>query len=315
MADRRMTRRRTWLEVIFVSPSERRLRAGWRLLCQVVLQLGFTVVAGVVLILVYRGSLTGYNLSSPPSLALAELGEVASITISVYLARRLLDRRSFVGLGLRLRPRALIDLGAGLGISMLMMGLIFFASWALGWLTLNSFAWVAEPLESVGLSALAYLLVFVAVGWNEELMSRGYLLQTIASGLTPFWGLMISSAVFGALHLANPHASWVAVAGILLAGLFLGYAYLRTGQLWLSIGLHIGWNFFEGVVFGFPVSGLTTYHLARISVSGPTAWTGGAFGPEAGLMVIPAVAVGAGLVYLYTRGQSHVEVAGPGRPV
>jgi len=132
-------------------------------------------------------------------------------------------------------------------------------------------------------------------------MSRGYHMQTLGSGLTLTWGWILSSAVFGALHLANPHASFVAAAGILFAGLLLGYAYLRTGQLWLSMGLHTGWNFFEGVVFGFPVSGLPFYHLTRISVNGPVMWTGGEFGPEAGLIVLPAILLGFGLIYLMTR--------------
>ena len=104
----------------------------------------------------------------------------------------------------------------------------------------------------------------------------------------------------------NPGASWVSTLGILLAGLFLALPYLLTRQLWLSIGLHIGWNFFEGVVFGFPVSGLPFYRLMRTSITGPETWTGGAFGPEAGLVLIPSLALGAALIFLYSkhRGQA-----------
>jgi hypothetical protein len=64
--------------------------------------------------------------------------------------------------------------------------------------------------------------------------------------------------------------------------------------------MHRGWNFFEGVVFGFPVSGLDIYPLTRIQVEGPELWTGGAFGPEAGLIVIPALILGGVLIYFYT---------------
>ena len=184
-----------------------------------------------------------------------------------------------------------------------MMGLIFLAEYSFGWLRVAGFAWQSQRAPEVLLNASTFLLICLIVGWNEELMSRGYHLQTVASGTNIWWGWFLSSTVFGLLHLANPNANWMAVAGIFLAGVFLGYAYIRTGQLWLSIGLHTGWNFFEGVVFGFPVSGLAFYPLPRIVVQGPTGWTGGEFGPEAGMVLVPALLVGFLLVFLYTRGR------------
>jgi hypothetical protein len=126
-------------------------------------------------------------------------------------------------------------------------------------------------------------------------------LQNIAEGLNPWWGLFLSSFWFGAAHWLNPSASWKSSAGIFLAGIFLAYGYLRTKQLWLPIGLHIGWNFFEGTVFGFPVSGLSLYSIVRTSITGPEYWTGGGFGPEAGLILLPALLLGTILVYVYSR--------------
>jgi hypothetical protein len=212
-----------------------------------------------------------------------------------------LDKRTFGSLGLNLNRQAILDIVSGIGIAFVMMGLIFSSEMVLGWLTLEPFAWTIEPIQNVFAQVILFFLLFIVVAWNEELMSRGYHLQTIASGINLQWGLIISSAIFGILHLANPHATWISAAGIFFAGLFLGYAYIRTQQLWLSIGLHIGWNFFEGVIFGFPVSGLDIYHLTRIHVIGPEIWTGGAFGPEAGAILLPAIIFGACLVYLYTR--------------
>jgi len=228
-------------------------------------------------------------------------------TGSVYIARRWLDRKSFESLGLKLNQQALFDVIAGIGIAFVQMGFIYILMLGLNWLTFEGFAWEFDPINVVVTGVLTFFVAFMFVGWNEELFSRGYHLQTIASGTNLFWGVIISSAIFGALHLANPSATWVSTAGIFFAGIYLAYGYLRTKQLWLPIGLHIGWNFCEGVVFGFPVSGLDIYALTRIEVTGPEIWTGGPFGPEAGLIVLPSLLLGAGLIYWFTKNRETMK--------
>lgn len=290
---------RSFFSIIFLSPDERRLRAGWRLLIQTVLFLALTVIASLLVGTI--AYILRADVSGALYFVLNILVKLIAVTLSIYLARRFLDKRSFTSLGFKLDRFILPDLLAGIVITFVVMGLIFAALWALGWLTFQSFAWNVDPLPHVMLQTVEFLFIFILVGWSEELLSRGYHLQTIASGMNLFWGVVISSAVFGLLHLGNPNATWVSAAGIFFAGLFLAYGYVRTKQLWLPIGLHIGWNFFEGVVFGFPVSGLDIYPLMRIRVQGPEIWTGGAFGPEAGLIVLPALALGAVIIYFYTR--------------
>jgi membrane protease YdiL (CAAX protease family) len=284
---------RSTLARIFFSPGEPRLRAGWRLLIQTLLIFVFGIVFGLV------AALFGQIPDSLSSLW-GQILNFLIITSSVYVARRWLDKRSFESLGLKLDRHTLLDLLTGIGITFLQMGFIYILMSALGWLTFEGFAWEFDPVNVVISNVLLFFVIFLFVGWNEELLSRGYHLQTIASGLNLFWGVIISSAIFGVLHLGNPNATWVSAAGIFFAGVFLAYGYVRTKQLWLPIGLHIGWNFFEGVGFGFPVSGLDIYALTRIAVHGPELWTGGAFGPEAGLIVLPALILGGVLIYLYT---------------
>ncbi len=286
--------KRSFLRNVFLSPDEPRLRAGWRLLLQTLLLFLFGMVFGIVAIIF--GGL-------PESLG-PLVGQILNffiITSSVYVARRWLDKRSFESLGLQFDKHTLFDILAGMSITFVQMGFIYVVMLSLGWLTFEGFAWEFDPINTVITGVLTFLAIFLLVGWNEELLSRGYHLQTIASGLNLFWGVVISSAVFGLLHLGNPNATWVSAVGIFFAGVYLAYGYIRTKQLWLPIGLHIGWNFFEGVVFGFPVSGLDIYALTRITVHGPELWTGGAFGPEAGLIVLPSLIVGGLLIYLYTR--------------
>ena len=282
-----------FLRTIFISPDEPRLRAGWRLLLHLFI-IAFVGIAFNYLFKLIPISFGGGMLES-------KLSELFVLTLAIYLARRFLDRRSFVSLGLKLDKKTGLDLLAGIVITFLLMGFIYLIEYGMGWLTFEGFAWDVEPASRVTLNLLGVFGLFILVGWNEELLSRGYQLQNLADGLNLTWGVIISSSVFDLLHLGNPNATWASVAGIFFAGVFLAYAYVRTGQLWLSIGLHIGWNFFEGAIFGFPVSGLDIYPLTKITVTGPELWTGGAFGPEAGLVVLPALALGAGLIYWYSR--------------
>jgi membrane protease YdiL (CAAX protease family) len=285
---------------IFLSPDEPRLRAGWRLLLQsgIVLMLGFCLnVIAVVFLPSFRVLL---RVLQPEHMLLGAIAETFIITASVFFARRILDKRSIESLGLKLNMQALFDILMGIFITLLQMGLIWFLMAQLGWITFQGFAWEFDPPSLVIRNTLLFFAIFILVGWNEELLSRGYHLQTIASGLNLFWGVTISSAIFGLMHVFNPGATWISTAGIFFAGLFFAFGYLRTRQLWLPMGMHLGWNFSEGVVFGFPVSGLDIYSLTRIQVHGPELWTGGAFGPEAGMIVLPALGLGVILIYLHT---------------
>jgi hypothetical protein len=149
--------------------------------------------------------------------------------------------------------------------------------------------------------------LFTFVSWQEELLTRGYWLQNLSAGLSQSLGVLLSSAVFALAHWFNPNLNWQALLGLFLAGLFLAYGYLRTRQLWLPIGLHLGWNFFEGTLFGFPVSGQYQYQLIRQTVTGPDLITGGSFGPEAGLVLLPVLVLGAAGIYYYTKNRNPAQ--------
>ena len=299
MTELEPTLKRPFLKNIFLSPDEPRLRAGWRLVIQTIVLIALAFCAGIPISLLFL--IPGLELPDGLFLALNQVIELIAITGSVFLAVRFLDKRSISSIGLKFDKWPGLDIVAGIVITFFMMGFIYLIQWALGWLTFDGFAWETDDLLTVLGGAVGMFIVFTLVGWNEELLSRGYHLQTLASGLNLFWGVLISSAVFGVLHLGNPNATWISAAGIFFAGLFLATGYLTTRQLWLSIGLHIGWNFFEGVVFGFPVSGLDIYRLMHITVDGPELWTGGAFGPEAGLVVLPGLVLGVVLILVYGK--------------
>lgn len=282
---------------IFLSPEEKRLRAGWRLSLHTFL-LGLVGSIFLIISLFIPGAFWGENTDTD---LLALIIELVSILVATWLARRFIDRRSFRSLGLNISRQSWIDLGIGFFIPALLMGLIFITELLFGWTTFEGWAWQGESPGTVALGLFSGFFAFVLVGFSEEILSRGYHLQNLRDGLNLGWALLISSGIFALLHSANPNSSWISTIGILFAGFFLAYGWIRTGQLWLSIGLHIGWNFFEGNVFGFPVSGLSTFRMIHHTTTGPDIITGGAFGPEAGLVVLPAMALGILLIHLYTK--------------
>ena len=271
-----------------------RLRSAWRIAGQTALLLFFSVLLALPL-----GILQGIGAIDGPMIRLAaQAAGMAGMVASVAAARWLFDRRSMGSLGLERKAQSAPDLVAGFLIAGGMMAAIFGLLWAAGWLAVER---VAPATANTAGALLQMLGAFIAVGFVEELYVRGYLFQNLADGLNAGWALAISSLVFALGHLANPHINGLAIAGLTLAGVFLAAAYLLTRQLWLPIGLHIGWNFFEGAIFGFPVSGLGGFHWIEARVSGPALITGGEFGPEAGLILLPALLIGLWLIYRWGR--------------
>ncbi|HEY44399.1 MAG TPA: CPBP family intramembrane metalloprotease [Anaerolineae bacterium] len=288
---------RSFFTRLFISPSEPRLRAGWRLLLHALLIEGIAIIV----FLLYMAVINFLSLEiGDETINVAGL-QLLIIALATWIARRYLDRRSFRSLGFKWDTLSLRDLAFGFFVPALLMGSIFALEWWVGWLRIERVMW-KEPSPSTLISVLNVLVAFIAVGFYEELLFRGYRLQNLIEGLNLPWALVISSALFALAHLPNPHSSWASTLGLFAAGFFMAYGWIRTGRLWLSIGLHIGWNFFEGPIFGFPVSGLNFSQMIHQSNVGPVLITGGVFGPEAGLVILPAMAVGALMIWVYTGG-------------
>lgn len=285
---------RSMIRKIFMSPDEKRLRAGWRLLVHLLSIIIFTILFAIPFGI--ASEITGIDMNF-----LSQFAFGASVILSTWAVRKWIDKRSFTSLGLKRDSRWWKDILIGIGIAAVLHALILAAHLGTGWSTFSGFAWQTTPPKQVLLTLLGIGAFYLAVGYYEELMSRGYHLQNLEDGLNTGWAVFLSSAVFGFLHILNPGATLISSLGILAAGLFLAYPYLRTRQLWMSIGLHIGWNFFLGPVFGFPVSGTNPTGLIQHTVTGPAWFTGGAFGPEAGMSSIFAMLIGAVFIYYYTQ--------------
>jgi membrane protease YdiL (CAAX protease family) len=288
------------LSIIFLTNDKSRLRAGWRLFIALFLtELFFNIVDWIRSAL----SLTGLL----PSIIGLSI-DLMVVVSAIYLTRRFIDKRSFTSLGLHLNKQTTLDILLGIVISFVLMSVVYITEYSLEWLTFQSFAWQTNSLSEVFSQTLQGFILHAHTGFKEELIYRGYVLQTLISGLNPFWGVATSSLFFGIGHLSNPNSTWIAAAGLITIALFFVYGYIRTGQLWFPVGLHFGWNFFQSTIFGFPVSGFAHPSLFHISISGPELRTGGAFGPEAGLIILPICLLGAGLIYLYTKQRENSQL-------
>jgi CAAX protease family protein len=200
---------------------------------------------------------------------------------------RLVERRPVVELG---RAHAAAELGRGLALGTLLFASTMAALAALG---------VAHVGHGDGWRALVTaLLLALLAGFGEEILVRGVLFRIVQESLGTWIAVAFSAALFGALHGFNHGATIVSTLAIAFeAGVLLAAAYVYSGRLWLPIGLHIGWNFTEGGIFGAPVSGGPPHGLWRSDFTGPSLLTGGEFGPEASLVAV-VLCFGAGLVFL-----------------
>ncbi|HET9224686.1 MAG TPA: type II CAAX endopeptidase family protein [Roseiflexaceae bacterium] len=297
---------------VFYNAEQRRARALWRICALMGLFLVGILVFGLVFGLVAFGLAGGrVGPTATPFLVAGSAAALLSALLSVWLTGRFLDRRPVAGFGFHLGRDWWLDLGFGLALGALLMTGIFLVERAAGWVEVETSWWV-DAGESFALAILAPLFIFVCVGIYEELLMRGYLLRNLAEGFNsrmigPRVALMLawvlSSAIFGLAHAGNANATVVSTLNIALAGIFLGLGYVLTGELAVPIGLHITWNFFQGNVYGFPVSGNATRQATVIAIEqrGPQLWTGGAFGPEAGLIGIAALLVGSLLIVVWVR--------------
>lgn len=301
----------------FWNSDDRRLRAGWRLILHVIL-VAFLIVALEVLL-----SLASEDLEDSSAFGIVEMAlSGLAIVAGTLLAARFLDRRPVSDLGLQFSSHWWRDLGYGLFLGAFLMLLVFLVELALGWVTVEEI-FLTNRSVPFGLAIFWPLTLYLAVGIYEELVSRGYHFKNLAEGLSfsplgrrsaILLAWLISSAVFGLLHAGNPNVTVVSTVNLFLAGLFLGLPFLLTDQLAMPIGIHITWNFFQGNVFGFPVSGTSNNETTFIAVQqgGPDLWTGGAFGPEAGLLGLAAILVGSLLIVWWvkrTRGAVGFELA------
>lgn len=278
------------LTTVFWNRAEGRLRAGWRI------ALTFAVI--VIVMLPVQLALKpllpdSWGKDQKIDVLIAFVAIVATIVIPI--ARRRIDRRSLASLGLR-RSRVIRDAAAGFFISAVLVLIVVGIEYAFGWIRFE-----VVPLDTQArLASGLHLLVFsgLVVAWWENLFNVAYMFENLRDGCGFWWAMVINCLVFALLHMGNPNATIWALAGIALIHSYEIFAYLRAGSLWLVLGIHAGWNFFQGIA-GFPISGSARNPLVRQVNTTPAWFGGGSFGPEAGLVILLVAIAAYAMIHAY----------------
>jgi membrane protease YdiL (CAAX protease family) len=290
------------------------VRTGWRILAQFILFVLVQIVLSVVGLILGRGP--GTRLVVVVLYPLLGLG-------LIWLVARFVDRRKVADYGFRFNRDWWPGFHFGVVLGAILMTGIFLTERLAGWISPRLPSAEEGGFHLAGSVTLSFIFS-VTVALMEEFSFRGYQVRNLSEGFVGrrvgpraaiIAAFVISSSEFGLLHGLNNNATLVSTANIILAGALLGLPYVLTGELGLSIGLHLSWNFFQGAVYGFPVSGTApSASLVKIDQAGPDLWTGGKFGPEAGLLAIVATVVGGILILAWVKSRDRrvaldVEIA------
>jgi hypothetical protein len=156
---------------------------------------------------------------------------------------------------------------------------------------------------------LIIFLGWMVQGAAEEVLARGFLLPVIGIRWGAVAGIGLSSLLFALLHSLNPNLSVIAVFNLFLFGVFASLYALWDKSLWGVFAIHSIWNWAQGNVYGFEVSGqgLPTATLLNLQETGPDWFTGGSFGPEGGLVVTVVLMVGSVLVWWMQQHKRNTE--------
>ncbi|MCY6960700.1 CPBP family intramembrane glutamic endopeptidase [Clostridium brassicae] len=222
-----------------------------------------------------------YMQNSSQGLLISQVLSILALFITLFIVLKLFQKRKFEDIGLNSIKKNSKNLFYGMifgAISIIVISVVLMITGNIKFQ--NSFR---NP--QFNKNTLIGIFLFILVAINEETLCRGYIFTTLNQMDKPWLSAVMSSAFFAALHLLNPNVNLIGILNIFLVGMLFCFMYVRTKSLWMPIGFHFTWNYFQGNVFGFPVSGISEisgiYNIAYLKEN---ILTGGFFGPEAGII-------------------------------
>ena len=273
-------------------PSPRDTRIG------IIIRVSFFIALVIIGLLFLSGLLVSvFGVVVAGTIGLCATGLLANL-----LTMRIFDRRSFTDIGLESGTNSGINFALGVAFGGGSAALMLVAPLLAGTGHLvtrgqSDFTWP---------TLISYLFALLIAATGEEMIFRGYAFQLLIEKIGPFATVLPIAVIFGFAHASNPNATALGVLNTIIWGILLGYAFLRSHDLWLPIGLHYGWNAVLPL-FGVNLSGITidvTRYSYRWDLT--PLWSGGSYGPEGGLLTtIFAIA----LFFALARAPIRVQTA------
>lgn len=274
------------------------LRAGWGALLFLLIFVALAAILGLALKFVFHVHPPDPKAPASPAVALiSESLQMVIILAASWIMARIEGRRLAVyGYAGRARlPRFLWGCLWGFIALSALVGAL--------WVT-HLLAFDAARLHgsAVWKYGLAWFAMFTVVGITEESLLRGYLQYTLTRGIGFWWGALLMSILFGAIHGHNQGESPVGLFSAGAVGLVFCISLWYTGSLWWAIGFHAAWDWAQSYFYGTPDSGLTMRgHLLTEHPVGPLLWSGGPTGPEGSLYIVPLLLIIALAMWLWWR--------------
>ena len=292
------------------------LRSGWRLaifgvaflICVQLTQVVLFLILSALLHRSYDQLISGYW-----SIFAGHGSILFSGLLVGWACGKLLEELPFAALGCSPHPGWLknFGLGSAFGAASLLLAALFAT-------LMHGIQFRFDPAGGglIGQTLATSLAIFVFAAAAEEILFRGYPLQSLTRARLAWLGVLLTSVPFAAVHLRNPNVvPGFTFVNTALAGVWLAIAYLRTRSLWLSLGLHWSWNWAQASLLGLPVSGIeriTPAPLLRATNAGPDWLTGGAYGIEGGAACTLALLVSIIVIWrlkLFVRANVPIENA------
>jgi membrane protease YdiL (CAAX protease family) len=297
----------------FFINEEGHLRSGWRL---AIFAVAFLICIQICQALLFWGFAVALNRSqvelsnSNWAFAAGHGAILISATLAGWGCGALLEELPFRALGCSPHRGWLKNLGLG---SALGAATLFLAALLATMTRGIHFRFDSAGERAIGETLATSALLFVFAAAAEEVLFRGYPLQTLTRANLAWLGVLLTSVPFAAVHLNNPHAvPGFTFVNTALAGVWLAVAYLRTRSLWLPLGLHWAWNWAQASLLGLPVSGIERIApapLLHAMNAGPDWLTGGSYGIEGGAACTVALLIST-LVIWRTKLFSRTDVTG-----